>query len=248
MKPISSAITTPPAPQPSQTGTPRGERGSAIVESSRVAAWLAGKRPEEVDSAAVSRASSLGARLRVITTVKAIYDDRGNLAQYETVARGCEVEGTAEACSEAAAHLERLMEPAPVEAIEAWLAELSVIVARRPDDSFGDEMRTTAYAARLRQYPADVAREAVLRMPWKFWPAWAELEAACKRKVSSRRCMIAALKRGPEPADPPRRPPTAEERARIMELVRKKFPEQTEEMRKAAVDEALKGNCIRVDT
>jgi len=56
--------------------------------------------------------------------------------------------------------------------------------------------------------------------------------------------MIAALERGPAPPEPIRRPATDEERARVKALVDELFPMRSPEMRAAAVDEALKGNCM----
>jgi hypothetical protein len=78
------------------------------------------------------------------------------------------------------------MVSAPVRQIEFWLAELSVIVARRADDEFGEELRITAYSSRLSRYPADIARHALLGIPHKFWPAWSELEAICNKLASHR--------------------------------------------------------------
>ena len=66
MKPISSAIITPPTQTHSPTGTPLGGHGLATQENShRVATWLAGQRPLDMDKAAVSRALSHGVGLRV---------------------------------------------------------------------------------------------------------------------------------------------------------------------------------------
>ena len=53
--------------------------------------------------------------------------------------------------------------------------------------------------------------------------------------------MIAALERGPEPEEPKRREPTADERSRIQDLVNEMFPAVSQEWRDAAVAEALKG-------
>ena len=168
-------------------------------------------------------------------------------AGFDTWARGCEVSGPADARATAADELERLMEPAPLRMIEEWLAELSVIVARRADDDFGDSLRVTAYASRLREYPADVARAAVIGGRWKFWPAWSEMEVICERKVAARRHMIAALRRADDPPEQ-RKLPTMEERERLVrQLVRNKFPSAPEERRDRAVDEVLRGDCMTGD-
>jgi hypothetical protein len=108
------------------------------------------------------------------------------------------------------------MSPAETRDIEGWLAELSVIVARRPGDDFSEELRLTAYASRLRDYPADVVREALLSRTWKFWPTWEELKIACEALVAPRRLMIAALVHGSTPDH--RRDVSAEEKQRAQKV------------------------------
>ena len=71
-----------------------------------------------------------------------------------------------------------------------WLAELSVIVARKVDDDATEALRLTAYTSRQSDYRAGVAREALLRRPWRFWPSWAELEEVCKDLRRPRLSMI----------------------------------------------------------
>ena len=158
------------------------------------------------------------------------------------VAVGCDVEG--ENREAALADLRKFMTPAPKREIEAWLAELSVLVAKRPGDAFEESLRIEAYAGRLSGYPADVARSALLGKTWKFWPTWDELEKVCNSLESPRRVMIRALERGPDPKEAPRRPPTDAERARIQALVDEMFPSVSREWRDAAVNDALKGDCM----
>lgn len=110
-----------------------------------------------------------------------------------TIIKAVDVIGGPEAKAASHAALSRLETPADVRQIEGWLAELSVIVARRKDDQFTENLRLEAYASRLRQYPADVAREAVLGRSWKFWPAWSELEKICDQLSAPRRAMLKAL-------------------------------------------------------
>ena len=192
------------------------------------------------------RASSHGVTLTLEKTGHATYDDRGNMTGFVTFAKGCEVTGSEEAREAALADLVKFNTPAPVRAIEAWLAELSVIVARRGDDDFGDELRLSAYASRLAGFPADVVKRALLGESWKFWPTWSELEKVCDRLHSPRKHMIAALHRGPQYQEPERRPATQEERDRAQQLIDAMFPNINAEMRKAAVDEAMKGNCMKI--
>lgn len=221
MKPINSVITTLHEEQHSKTGTPRGGLGLATPASSpEVAAWLATKSPADVDQAAVLRASRLGVELSVKCDYRFPKDERGNSLPVVRIVKGCDVMGTPEARQAAIEALEKLEAPADARGVEAWLAELSVIVAKRQEDEFTESLRLEAYASRLRQYPADVARAAVLDHPWKFWPAWAELEAVCNQLVAPRRAMLSAMKASERHAyEENRKRVTRDEAERIMREV-----------------------------
>jgi hypothetical protein len=116
------------------------------------------------------------------------------------------------------------MTPAPEAEIEGWLAELSTLVLKRRDDVEEGLLRLRAYTTRLQNYPADVARSAVLDKPGKFWPSWAELEEKCERLVAPRRAMLAALQNEHCSEAEDRARPTKAERARMQKLVEKAFP------------------------
>lgn len=160
------------------------------------------------------------------------------------VAVGCDLRGDAINVASALSDLRNFMTPAPIRAIEAWLAELSVIVARKHGDAVSDELRVTAYATRLARYPADVARRVTIGTPYTFWPTWAEMEKLADTLTSPRRSMIAALERGPVPPEPERREATEEERARVQALVDELFPKQSPQDRQDAVNIALRGHCM----
>lgn len=198
-----------------------------------------------MDAAAVSRASSHGVALKVRSELRFPSGPNGEHLPSYSVAVDCEVDGSPEALEAAIEDLRNFLTPAPARDIEAWLAELSVIVARRADDEFGEELRIAAYAGRLGRYPADVVREVLLRQTYRFWPTWEELEKRCEALTGPRRHMIAAMERGSAPQEAARRPATEEERARIQALVDEMFPMRSTEMRKRAVDEALRGDCMR---
>lgn len=85
-----------------------------------------------------------------------------------------------------------LTPPARDQAI-GWIAELSVITARRMDDDMTEDLRAAAYSRRLADYPADIARHALLVHRWKFFPTWAELADVCDALLAPRRQMQAAL-------------------------------------------------------
>ncbi len=188
-----------------------------------------------MDQAAALRASQHDVALRVR------YEGRypENAPSY-TVAVGCEVSAAGNHVA-AAADLANFLTPADTRDIEGWLAELSVITARRKGDEFSEALALTAYASRLRAYPADVARKATVGTSWQYWPTWAEMERVCEALSGPRRQMVAACKRGPVPVEPERRPPTADERARIAALIAEQFPGIGAEWRDRALDEVCKG-------
>ena len=186
-----------------------------------------------MDKAAVSRASQRGVGLRIK------YEGRYPQGQPSyIVATGCEVSPGGDHAA-ALADLHNFMTPAPIRQIEAWLAELSVMVAKRQGDEMEEGLRLTAYASRLCRYPADVARAVTIGASYKFWPTWDELEKRCEAMVSPRRQMIVALERGPAPPEPEYRPPNAEERARIQALIDEMFPAGTVAERQTAMDLAM---------
>lgn len=185
-----------------------------------------------MDRAAVSRASQHGVGLRVK------YEGRypeGRPAYW--VAAGCEVSPDGDH-SAALADLRNFMTPAPMRDIEAWLAVLSVTVAKRRDDEFTEELRLSTYASRLAKYPADVVRN-VTGQTYGFWPTWEEMEKRCEALAGPRQAMIAALERGPALAAPEYRAPTDDEKARIQALVDQMFPRASAAEKKDATDLAM---------
>lgn len=242
MKPLHSATTTLLGEQPSKIGMLHGGRGLATPENShRVSEWLAGQRPSDMDRAAVSRASSHGVGLTVKYELRFPSGPNGEYLPSYQIAVGCEVSPDGNHAA-ALADLRNFMTPAPVRKIEEWLAELSVIVARRKEDEFADELRVSVYSSRLSRFPADVVRSVLIDATYKFWPTWAELEKRCKALTAPRVQMIAALDRGPMQAPAPRPEKTAEERARIQELVDEMFPSVSQKWRDDAVGEAMNGD------
>jgi len=160
------------------------------------------------------------------------------------IAVGCDVSQAGDHAA-ALADLRNFMTPAPVRQIEAWLAELSVIVARRADDQFADELRVSVYSSRLSRFPADVVRAVLLSATYKFWPTWEELEHRCRALTGPRAQMITALERGPVPIDKPARVATEHERARVQAMVDELFPSHRPDVRKTAVETAMSGSCMK---
>ena len=215
MKPTGSEITTAPGTQGSAIGMPRGGHGLATPESSRAAEWLAARRPAEVDRAALSRASSLNAGLAV--------------RMIEGLPIKVSVAGDAQSRRDAANALAGFVTPAPKNQIEEWIAELSVITRRRQDDDITENLRLSAYSSRLADYPADVAREALLKHKWLFFPAWAELQEVCEKLAAPRRAMIWHLQNAPQAQEPdPREIPSAERRAEMVAYAQRATKEMAE--------------------
>jgi hypothetical protein len=126
--------------------------------------------------------------------------------------------------------IDRAMTPAPQQAIEAWLADLDVITAKRADDATGIAMRLSAYTRRLADQPADAVRHALTVKTWKFWPTWDELKAEIDSTTERRRLMRTALERflskpAPSREDRAMSRVTPEEAARIRAEVEAKFAE-----------------------
>ena len=198
-KPIGQIVPTETPKNQNAVGSNAGKGGAVAsqADTSRVVEWLVRRRPADTDKAAASRASSRGVGLRV--RLESRYPS--GQPSYD-VAVGCDVRGTPAQIEAALSDLRNFMTPAPVRRIEGWLAELSVIVAKRAEDQFAEELRVSAYAARLSRYPADVVRQVLLIETYKFWPSWDELEKRCEAPSGPRRHMIAALERGSEPREP----------------------------------------------
>ena len=165
--------------------------------SGGMAAWLATRSPAEVDQAAVLHAAKHGLSVVFLSPGGFPFGLDANREFLDT----CSVDGVADFAA-VADELRKLLSPAPEVAIEEWVAELSVITARRPADEFEERLRLRAYASRLRRYPADVAKHVLLEHPWRFWPSWAEVKEQCDDLVKPRRLMIGALEREAGASEP----------------------------------------------
>lgn len=182
MRPNASGITTSPKALPSRTGTRVGAHGSAMLDASRhLAERLAARSPSEVDSRLVSSALQCGVVLK-----------EGYEPRYQQVVMTATA-GSLDDIEAARVKFGHAMTPPTRDQAEAWLAELSVITARRQDDEQTEALRLAAYASRLSDYPADVARHALLGKRWRFFPAWADLAEACDEMMVQRRRMMRAL-------------------------------------------------------
>lgn len=171
----------------------------------QLAARLAARRPVEVDRALASQASLRECGLRVSLR----FPDGGM-----PVVSSVEASGRRDGLEALASDYRKAMTPATQQMLTEWIAELSVIAPKRADDEFTAALTIRAYASRLADYPADVARAAMLELRWKFFPSWEELGAACDALVAERRATLAGIEAAiRRPEEPPRDIGTAESRA-----------------------------------
>lgn len=168
-----------------------------------LATRLARHTVAETDSLLASSARQCGVSLTERTDWRGGYTKPdGTIVAGGSVKLGWTVDAGSPAALDAARRkLAPSMTPPEADQVSMWLAELSVITARREDDAATESLRLAAYASRLREYPADVVREALMVRRWKFFPAWAELADACDALVKPRRDMLAALERARADAD-----------------------------------------------
>ncbi|MBB5220581.1 hypothetical protein HNP73_000502 [Amaricoccus macauensis] len=209
MKHDHTSITISPMALAEQTGMPPGAHGFARADSLRAARWLAERQPREVDAAAASRLSSL-----ISVEVRPLYHEISSDGQAYGSFRAAIRDVCDDERKRALRQVQAFMTSAPEEALEDWLAELSVIVARRPEEDVTEALRLRAYVTRLQSYPADVAKYVLLDKVWRFWPTWAELKDACDELVATRLMFARVLGELAPPSLPPAPPPlTNEERA-----------------------------------
>jgi len=100
--------------------------------------------------------------------LRPIYDERGTFLGNKVVPVGWHAKGPQDGKDWTADLVRKALTPAPVDSIEEWLAELSVITARRAEDEFTGALRVDAYSRRLGAYPADVVKAALFNSRWKF--------------------------------------------------------------------------------
>lgn len=82
--------------------------------------------------------------------------------------------------------------PASEKTLTNELARLRTITAGRADDRAELAAKAAIYLSELPAYPADVAIEA-LRHPWKWFPAWGELQAILERLSQPRKALYRAI-------------------------------------------------------
>lgn len=154
--------------------------------SAAVVSRLAQENPVAVSGDLLSRASSFKITLKI----------RDNFSPTQGLSiQSITVTGSPDQAREYAAVVRRAMYPAPDSMIRGWIAELDAITASPAEDEDTIRLKIASYLARLREFPADIVRTAMLEQRWKFFPTWADLGEVCDRLVAPRRCLLRALDR-----------------------------------------------------
>lgn len=87
------------------------------------------------------------------------------------------------------------MTPAEPEQVERWVIGLQAATAGGKRSEEGAEAAFDLFTTALRQYPADVARDACqILAVGKWFPTLGEVTAACDRLAGPRRTMLQGLK------------------------------------------------------
>lgn len=81
-----------------------------------------------------------------------------------------------------------LLAPAPIEKLVEWITICAVLTAQPREDDMTSELKLKAYAQELARYPGDIVRHVLAEWPRrsKWFPAWAELQAALDKQLGYR--------------------------------------------------------------
>jgi hypothetical protein len=181
---MASDIITFPKTALSRTGRLLGKLGAETSENGQAAQKLAAMSPTETGQKITSLLKSLGVEQR--DDYRIVYPESGGFKR-ELVKR--RIVGRA-LTEDELERLARFLTPPTVAQCEAWLAELSVIAPHRQDGELTGALKVDAYIRRLREYPADIVRHAMLERTWRFFSSWFELEAVLKPEAASRESMF----------------------------------------------------------
>jgi hypothetical protein len=203
VKPTSSETTGTPSEELPQgenpTGMQRGvigyETPLTIANADTAGQWLATKTPEEADKAMASLVRTFGVKLD--DEARVTYPQDGGFRREVVAIHAKGKPLTAEQLS----RVDGFFAPANERVIGQWIAELSVISARRADDDMSETLRLHAYTRRLSEYPADVVKMALLDKTWRFFPTWAELHEVLEPAMKRRR-MLRQSVQNVKPAEP----------------------------------------------
>lgn len=86
-----------------------------------------------------------------------------------------------------------MMAPASIADTGKWLAELSLVTARKATGDDESAALIAAYHDRLKAYPGDVVRETLKSWRGKWFPTWGELADILDGRIAGRRAIVAAI-------------------------------------------------------
>jgi hypothetical protein len=151
--------------------------------------------PESNTSAMVSSLRRHGVTATVKHKITFPTDPKtGETNGWREVISGCEIALTSSADHKAAlAIIDQTMAPADEGDMEIWLAELTLVTARRNTSEAESELFLTAYTSRLAAYPGDIVRQTLKDWDGKWFPTWGELKDILEARVAPRRAIRTAL-------------------------------------------------------
>ena len=203
MKPISSAITPLKIGEHSSTGTPDSGHGLARPDSGSVSVQpdrLLERTPADNLAEAVSSLQDCGLSVKhEVTGSRFQTRFKGDLetTTWEPVMTLTVTPSESLEADKAERIIDALGAPAPVSKLTEWLTMCAVLTAAPRDDDMTSELRLKVFTQKLADFPGDVARKVLA--DWssqsKWFPVWAELEAAMNREMGIRPRLIEQARR-----------------------------------------------------
>lgn len=196
MKPISSAIPPPRQAEPTPTGTPPSERGLETRSSGALSVQpdrLLDRSPADNLAAAVWSLQDCGLSVKHEVTGSR-FPSNGT---WEPVMTLTVTPSESLEADKAERIIDALGAPAPVSKLTEWLTVCAALTAAPRDDDMTSELRLRVYTQKLADFPGDVVRKVLADWPSqsKWFPVWAEMEAAMNREMGIRPRLIEQARR-----------------------------------------------------
>ena len=196
MKPISSAIPPLRQDEPTPTGTQLSAPGSATASSGAVSVQpdrLLDRSPADNLAAAVWSLQDCGLFVKHEVTGSR-FPTNGT---WEPVMTLTVTPSESLEADKAERIIEGLAAPAPIAKLTEWLTVCAALTAAPRDDDMTSELRLRVYTQKLAEFPGDVVRKVLADWPSqsKWFPVWAELEAAMNREMGIRPRLIEQVRR-----------------------------------------------------
>ena len=196
MKPISSAITPLLKAASQQTGTPPSESGLETRSSGAVSVQpdrLLERSPADNLAAAVWSLQDCGLSVKHEVTGSR-FPQNGT---WEPVMTLTVTPSELLEADKAERIIDALEAPAPIAKLTEWVTVCAALTAAPRDDDMTSELRLRVYTQKLADFPGDVVRKVLADWPSqsKWFPVWAELEAAMDREMGIRPRLIQQARR-----------------------------------------------------